>query len=113
MFGLFVYTYQGQYTINPANQGISIYGWQTATNVLSLVSALIAAGLYGNVGIKIVYQTIILDLLNGPAMASFAGRIMWTILVIAYWAFAFVLASAIPQFSNISGLVAAVCILQF
>ncbi|KAI9284903.1 transmembrane amino acid transporter protein-domain-containing protein [Umbelopsis sp. AD052] len=113
MYGIFVYAYQGQYTINPANQGISNYGFQTATNVLSLVSALIAAGLYGNVGLKIVYQTIILDLLNGPRMASLAGRITWTFLVLGYWAFAFVIASAIPQFSNISSLVAAVCILQF
>jgi hypothetical protein len=113
MYGIFVYTYQGQYTINPANQGISNYGFQTATNVLSLVSALIAAGLYGNVGLKIVYQSIILDLLNGPKMASRMGRVTWILLVLGYWAFAFVIASAIPQFSNISSLVAAVCILQF
>jgi hypothetical protein len=113
MYGIFVYAYQGQYTINPGNQGISVYGFQTATNVLSLVSALIAAGLYGNVGLKVVYQTIILDLLNGPKMASVAGRVTWTFLVIGYWALAFVVASAIPQFSNISSLVAAVCILQF
>ena len=32
-FGLFVYSYQGQYVLNPANQGIGNYALQTATNV--------------------------------------------------------------------------------
>lgn len=34
--------------------GISGYALQTTTNVLSLVSAMIAAGLYGNIGIKVI-----------------------------------------------------------
>ncbi|ORX83508.1 hypothetical protein K493DRAFT_342015 [Basidiobolus meristosporus CBS 931.73] len=112
-FGVFVYHFQGQFTINPGNQGISSYAWQTATNILSLVSALIAAGLYGNIGIKVIYQNVVLDLLKGPEMSSRAGRMLWTVLVVAYWVVAYVIASSIPQFSNVSGLVAAVCILQF
>ena len=64
-FGLFVYSYQGQYTINPAPQGISSYGWQTAMNSLNLVAGLIAALLYGNIGIKVIYNN---------ASLSAAGR---------------------------------------
>ncbi|KAK9761411.1 hypothetical protein K7432_013708 [Basidiobolus ranarum] len=112
-FGIFVYHYQGQFTINPGNQGISIYGWQTATNIISLLSALIAAGLYGNIGIKVIYQNVILDMLKGPEMESRKGRYLWTVMVIVYWCVAYVVAGSVPQFSNISGLVAAVCILQF
>ncbi|ORX48818.1 hypothetical protein DM01DRAFT_1291785 [Hesseltinella vesiculosa] len=112
-YGIFVYAYQGQFTMNPGNQGISDYAYQTATNVLQLVSALIAAGLYGNVGLKVVYNTIIEDLLRGPKLNSKKGRYLWVVLVVVYWAIAYVIASAIPQFSNISSLVAAVCILQF
>ncbi|KAF8488736.1 transmembrane amino acid transporter protein-domain-containing protein [Gautieria morchelliformis] len=113
LFGVFVYAFQGQFTINPANQGISGFGLQTATNAISLVSALVAAGLYGNIGIKVIYVNIIQDLFNGPALISRKGRFIWIGLVIGYWAFAFVVGSAIPQFSNISGIVAAICILQF
>ncbi|KAF8519394.1 amino acid transporter-like protein [Hysterangium stoloniferum] len=113
LFGVYVYAFQGQFTINPANQGISGFALQTTTNVLSLVSAIIAAGLYGNIGLKVIYVSIIQDLFNGPPMTTRAGRFIWTGLVLGYWAFAFVIASAIPQFSNISGIVAAVCILQF
>ncbi|KAI9818332.1 MAG: hypothetical protein M1826_001394 [Phylliscum demangeonii] len=113
LFGTFVYSYQGQFVINPANQGISIYSWQTVTNVISLVAALIAAGLYGNIGIKVLYQTMIKDLLHGPELTARRGKLLWAGMVPTYWALAFVIASAVPQFSNISALVAAVCILQF
>lgn len=113
MFGLIVYSKQGQFTINPANQGISPYDWQTASNVLNLVSALIAAGLYGNIGIKVIYQMVVIELCDGPALDSTKGRFVWTGMVLTYWALAFIISAAIPQLSNISGLVAAICILQF
>lgn len=45
LYGLFVYSQQGQFVVNPANQGISAYKKQTVANVVNLVSALIAAGL--------------------------------------------------------------------
>ena len=52
VYGTFVYHYQGQYSYSPAYQGVSVYGWQTAGNAITLIAALIAAGLYGNIGIK-------------------------------------------------------------
>lgn len=53
VFGIYVYAFQGQFAINPANQGISQFGLQTAGNVLTLISGIIAAALYGNIGIKV------------------------------------------------------------
>lgn len=52
LYGLFMYGYQGQYVQTPAYLGISQYGLSTAGNSLAIVSALIAATLYGNIGIK-------------------------------------------------------------
>lgn len=52
LYGLFMYGYQGQYVQTPAYLGISNYGLSTAGNSLAIVSALIAATLYGNIGIK-------------------------------------------------------------
>lgn len=52
VFGVYVYAFQGQFTINPANQGISKFGLQTAGNVLVLIPGLIVGALYGNIGIK-------------------------------------------------------------
>ena len=51
-YGLFMYGYQGQYVVNPSYLGISKYSLQTAGNVFAMVSALIAAALYGNIGVK-------------------------------------------------------------
>ncbi|KAI9645417.1 hypothetical protein NHQ30_006156 [Ciborinia camelliae] len=113
IFGCVLYSQQGQFTYNPANQGLSPYAWQTVTNALSLVSGLIAAVLYGNIGIKVIYQNIIEDLFNGPELTTKKGKLIWIGIVPLYWAFAFVLGSAVPQFTNISSLVAAVCIMQF
>jgi hypothetical protein len=53
--GLFVYSYQGQYTLPLAYQGVSKYAWQTVGNVLALFTNIIGAGLYGNIGIKVAY----------------------------------------------------------
>lgn len=113
IFAMVVYKYQGQYVINPANQGISDYGWQTTTNVINLVSALIAAGLYGNVGIKCLYNSIFQRFFHWPSLNSKIGRWIWTVFVCIYWAIAFVFAAAIPNFSSLVSLIGAVCILQF
>jgi hypothetical protein len=41
------------------------------------------------------------------------GKLFWVILVPIYWGIAFVLAAGIPNFSGLTSVVAAVCILQF
>ncbi|KIK78020.1 hypothetical protein PAXRUDRAFT_347790 [Paxillus rubicundulus Ve08.2h10] len=112
-FGLFVYSYQGQFALNPANQGISIYSLQTATNAISLTAGLIAAALYGNIGIKVIYQSILVEWFGAPQLTVKRGKYLFAVSVVVYWALAFIVGSATPQFSNISSLVAAVCIFQF
>ncbi|KAG1824780.1 transmembrane amino acid transporter protein-domain-containing protein [Suillus subaureus] len=112
-FGLFVYTYQGQYVINPANQGISAYGLQTATNAISLTAGLIAAALYGNIGVKVIYNNVLVEMFGFPQLTVARGKYYFAFSVIVYWSIAFVIGSAIPQFSLLSSLVAAVCIFQF
>ena len=113
LFGLFVYSYQGQFTIIIAYQGISSYAWQTVGNAFGLTSGLIAALLYGNVGIKVVYNNILMELFKFPSLGTKAGKLAWVAVVPVYWAIAFVIASAIPQVNNLSGFIAALCILQF
>jgi hypothetical protein len=51
-------------------------------------------------------------MLRGPPLNSRQGRWIWTGMVLVYWSLAFVIGSAIPQVQTISGLVAAVCIMQ-
>jgi hypothetical protein len=113
MYGLFVYAFQGQFTLPLAYQGVSKQSWQDVGNVFALLSGIIAAGLYGNIGIKVAYYNIIEDWFKGPPLVSRAGRFIWSIMVICYWSLAFVVGSAIPQVASISALVAAVCIMQF
>lgn len=115
IYGLFVYSQQGQFVANPANQGIadSKWVWQTVTNAVSLVGSLIAAGLYGNVGIKVVYDAFCRRILRFPSLESKFGRVIWIAAVIVYWAVAFIIAAAVPQLSSLVALVGAVCILQF
>jgi hypothetical protein len=52
MFGLYVYSFQGQFTLPLAYQGVSTFAWQTVGNALALITGIIAAGLYGNIGIS-------------------------------------------------------------
>jgi hypothetical protein len=113
LYGVFVYAFQGQFTLPLAYQGVSKFAWQTFGNVLSLITGIIAAGLYGNIGIKVVYINVVEDWLKGPRLLSPRGRIIWTGLVFAYWSLSFIVASAIPQVGPMSALVAAIAIMQF
>lgn len=113
LFGLFVYSYQGQFTLIVVYQGISSYAWQTVANAFGLTSGLIAALLYGNVGIKVIYNNVLMEFLRFPTLATKGGKLAWVVVVPVYWGLAFVVASAIPQVSNLLGFIAALCILQF
>jgi hypothetical protein len=52
MYRLYMYSFQGQYVQNPSYLGISLYKWSTVRNILAMITALIAAALYGNIGLK-------------------------------------------------------------
>lgn len=113
LYGLFVYAYQGQFTVNPANQGVSPYNWQTALNIVNFVSSLIAGCLFSNISIKVIYNTFFRRVFKFPDLNSKYGNLLWTPMVILYWGLCYVIASAIPQFTTLTSLVGAVCILQF
>ncbi|KAJ6591491.1 transmembrane amino acid transporter protein-domain-containing protein [Mycena vulgaris] len=113
VYGVVFYSQQGQFTLPLAYQGVSKYAWQTIGNVLALVSGIIAAGLYGNIGIKVVYHSIFEDWYKGPPLLSTKGRYIWSTMVCLYWALAFIIGSAIPQIQTINGLIGAVGVMQF
>jgi hypothetical protein len=91
----------------------SAYSWQTLGNAISFITGLIAALLYGNIGIKVFYSAVLRDVFKFPALDQKAGKWIWVALVPIYWGLAFVLAAAIPQISNLTSFVGAACILQF
>lgn len=113
IFGLVVYAYQGQFAFNPAYQGIDPYAWQTVGNILSLLSGLIAACLYGNIGVKVLYYNLGRGLLGFPALETKKGKYIWVIFVPLYWGLAFIIGAAVPQISYLSAFVGAAMILQF
>ena len=112
-FGVFIYSYQGQFSYIVVFQGLSPYAWQTVCNVLSLISGLIAAVLYGNIGIKVLYINVFEDVFGCPPLTKKSGKLIWVALVPVYWVVAFVLAAAVPQLTSISNLISALFLLQF
>lgn len=54
-----------------------------------------------------------MEFLHFPPLGRRAGKLCWIAVVPVYWALAFIVAAAIPQISNLSGFIAALCILQF
>lgn len=113
VYGIVVYYYQGQFSINPANQGISLYKWQTAMNALILFTQFVSAAIYCNVAVKVIYRAIIERVFHGPPMVTRWGRVIFSISVVVFYALAYILASAIPQFSNVTGFFAAVLMVPF
>ncbi|KAJ5176700.1 amino acid transporter [Penicillium canariense] len=113
LYGLFIYGYQGQYTVNPAYLGVSKYGLQTAGNVMAMVTGLIAGGLYGNIGVKVIYNNIFVEMFHAPPLTHRAGKFLWVAIIPVYWGIAFILAASIPSFGGLTAVVAAFCILHF
>ena len=60
-----------------------------------------------------IYNNVFVELLRAPALTTRAGKLFWVALVPVYWGVAFVLAAGIPNFSGMTAVVAALCILQF
>lgn len=112
-YGLYVYSFQGQFTLPVAFQGVSKYSWQTVGNAINLVSTVIAGGLYGNIGLKILYVNVVERFLKGPPLLTRRGRWCWTALVVVFWWTGFVIGSAIPQVQTLSGMVGAATNMQF
>ena len=84
VYGCFIYFYQGQYSYQLAYQGVSPYAWQTVGNILAVLSGIIAAGLYGNIGIKVMYNQLLMDLFKFPPLNTPKGRIAWVVIVPIY-----------------------------
>lgn len=78
-----------------------------------LLTSLIAAALYGNIGLKVIYVELLQEVFNFPPLTVKRGKWLWAGLVPIYWAIAFVIGAAIPQLSFISGFIGALFILSF
>ena len=97
---------------------------------------MIAALLYGNIGIKVFYSAVLRDVFRAPPLDHKTGKWIWVAfgklgfksarffyraapklttecLVPIYWGLAFIVAAAIPQLSNLIVFVGAAAILQF
>ncbi|GIJ85581.1 hypothetical protein Asppvi_004440 [Aspergillus pseudoviridinutans] len=112
IYGCVVYYLQGQYSYNPSYQGVSAYGWQTAGNMITLIGALIAGGLYGNIGVKVVYNNIFLDIFKAPPLTTRVGKIMYAALCPIWWIIAFVIAAAIPDYMGFVSVISASMLLN-
>ncbi|SCV72670.1 BQ2448_4207 [Microbotryum intermedium] len=112
-YGVFIYCFQGQYTLPLAYQGVSKYAWQCIGNGISLVTVTVAAGLYANVGLKVIYTNIVEGLFKGPSLMSRKGQMIWLPMVIVWWVVAWVIGTGLPGLDALTGLVGAVDIFQF
>jgi len=113
VYGCYVYFFQGQYSNQLAYQGVSPYGWQTAGNMLAVISGLIAAGLYGNIGIKVIYNNLFMEWFGAPSLITKRGKFLWACFVPVYWTIAYIIAASIPDFFGLLGITAAICFVQF
>jgi len=113
VYGCYTYGMQGQYTYVTSYQGLSPYAWQTFGNVLGLISGLIAAVLYGNIGIKVLYNNLGRDLLHFPILESKRGKWLWIAVVPIYWISAFIIGVSVPNITSWIVFVGAAAILQF
>ncbi|SCU92717.1 LAFA_0F12398g1_1 [Lachancea sp. 'fantastica'] len=112
-YGLFVYGYNGQFSYVTANQGIGSIGLQNAANVLNIITQLIAAVLYGNVGVKVFYQGFMVPYFRFPELMTRKGTVVWGFFVTGYWAIAYILGTAIPSVSALVSIIGAFCIFNF
>ncbi|GAM86916.1 hypothetical protein ANO11243_049370 [Dothideomycetidae sp. 11243] len=104
--------YQGQYTYNPSFQGVAPFGWQTVGNSISLLAGLIAAGLYGNIGIKVFYNNILVEWFKAPLLVSRPGKLIFAAIVPIWWSIAFIIAASIPDYFGFVSVISASMLLN-
>jgi amino acid transporter len=113
LFGLVFYAEQGQY-VQPIPQSTLVNDTaQKTANILSLITLIIAAVMYGNVGLKVIYYQMVVDTFHGPQLNTRRGTFLWLIMATAYWWIAFVIAGSVPNIQSIVGVVGSLCIMQF
>lgn len=56
------------------------YKFQTAGNAISFLTVTIAAILYGNIGIKVLYSSVLRDVFHFPPLDSRIGKRLWVVL---------------------------------
>jgi len=81
--------------------------------MLAVTSGIIAAGLYGNIGIKVLYNNVFMEFFDAPSLLTRSGKILWACIVPIYWTIAFILAASIPDFFGLTNMTAAICFVQF
>ncbi|KAK3674924.1 hypothetical protein LTR78_005268 [Recurvomyces mirabilis] len=113
IYGCYTYYWQGQYSYTISYQGVSSYGLQTAGNMIGVISGLIAAALYSNIGIKVLYNNVLADIFKAPPITSKPGKTLWIFLVPIWWTVAYIIAGAIPDYFGFVSVVSAATVMQF
>jgi hypothetical protein len=81
-------------------------------SMITLIGALIAAGLYGNIGIKVFYNNILLDIFNAPPLITTRGKLIYASIVPVWWIIAFIIAAAIPDYFGFVSVISASMLLN-
>jgi hypothetical protein len=113
IFGLYVYSQQGQFTYVPAVQGIGPYTPRTVGNVINILIHIASAAMSGNVCMKSIYYAFVEDVFKGPSLETRRGHIIWCFMAAVVWIGAFIIASVIPNFGDLVGVVASLFVIQY
>lgn len=76
-----------------------------------MISGIIAGALYGNIGVKVFYNNVLVDLLKAPLITTKGGKIFYAVLVPIWWSTAFIIAGAIPAYVYFVSVISASCLL--
>jgi amino acid permease len=113
LFGVFVYSYWGQYSANNIVNVIRPYPLQTAGNILTMLTGFIAVFMYFNIGMKTIYLEVFQQAFGFPPISTRRGQIYWYCLGPIYWILAFVVAAAVPNIGGIVSFVGALFMINF
>lgn len=111
VFGLYVYSQQGQFTYVPAVQGIGLYTPRTVGNVINILIHITSAAMYSNVCMKSIYYAFVESVFKGLRLESPKGYIVWFVMAVVLWIGAFIIASVIPNFGDLVGVVASLFVI--
>jgi len=57
--------------------------------MLAVIIGLIAAAIYGKIGIKVVYNNVLMEFFTAPSLVIQHGKILCALIVPLYWSIAF------------------------
>ncbi|ODV82932.1 hypothetical protein CANARDRAFT_10025 [[Candida] arabinofermentans NRRL YB-2248] len=107
LFGNYVYSKQGQFSLTPAVFGISDEKALKGLCLITFLTGFIQSVFYGHISCKIAFKNYMPMLFKNLDLSTKRGTFLWSATVLTIWICVFIIAAGVPQVSAVGSFTSA------